>query len=420
MAKIASDRFADDQLMNDVYNHQIAGGRWSCTADQAPCTGWASQPHLGYGKDSPWQEPEVGFWAAADFIWPDLRQLAVPDAASMGVAIDGSTAWWPGGATAAAVLPVFSPYQTQSAQYIEVFNRGATPFDVTVSVPAELAAALTVTPSTATVDKQLRLALQVDWTKVSGGRTTVPITITGSETTQVMVQAVLDNRPVLAQDTTPGWQALHGFVEASGHVAIEAEHYTSAIEGNGVSWLRIPDIGRTAAGMTVMPRNAALQKPGGSSPHLEYQVYLLDDADRTVELWTYLSPRNSVRIASGDLDGLLFAVSIDGEAPQVVNATRQLAIDPQANSGNGNKSWEWKSGDNIIRIPTTHHISGPNPHVLKYWIIDPTAIAEKFVIDTGGLQDSYLGPPESCRAPDPCHIVDAPGAFATAPAALRE
>jgi glycosyl hydrolase family 115 (putative glucuronidase)/glycosyl hydrolase family 115 len=419
LAATAIARFQDDQAMNDFYNQIIAGGRWACTPDQAPCTGWASQPHLGYGKDSPWQEPEIGFWAAPDFIWPELRQIALPDAASMGVAIDGSTAWWPGGGNASPVLPVFSPYQTQSAQYIDVFDRGAAPFDVAVAIPASFAGVLTVTPKTATVDKELRLALQVDWAMAPGGRTTVPITITGSEGSQVVVSAVLDNRPVLAQDTTPGWEALNGFVEANGHVAMEAEHFTSEIEGNGVSWLRIPDIGRTGAGMTVVPRNAALQTPGRNAPHLEYQMYLLDDGDRSVEVWTYLSPRNSVRIASGDQDGLLFAVSIDGEAPQVVNATQRLAIDPQANSGNGNKPWEWKSADNIIRIPTTHRVSGPNPHVLNYWVVDPTVIVQKFVIDTGGLQDSYLGPPESCRAPAPCRIVDAPARPVAPPSAQR-
>ena len=412
-AATATARFQDDQAMSDFYNHTIAEGRWACTQAQAPCTGWASQPHVGYGKDSPWQEPEIGFWAAPDFIWPELRHITVPAAASMGVAIDGSTRSWPGGGDAPPVLPVlpvFSPYQTQSAQYIDVFDRGAAPFDVTVAVPDAFTGVLSVTPKAATVDNQLRLALHVDWTMASGGRTTVPITITGSEGTQVVVQAVLDNRPILAQDTTPGWEALNGFVEANGHVSIEAAHYTGVVAGNGVSWLQIPDIGRTGAGMTVMPRNAALQTPGGGAPHLEYQMYLLDDGDRSVEVWTYLSPRNSVRIASGDQDGLLFAVSIDGEAPQLVNATKRLAIDPQANSGNGNKPWEWKSGDNIIRIPTTHHISGPNPHVLKYWVVDPTVIAQKLVVDTGGLQDSYFGPPESCRAPEPCQLGDAPAA----------
>jgi hypothetical protein len=195
---------------------------------------------------------------------------------------------------------------------------------------------------------------------------------------------------------------LHGFVEANGYVAMEAEHYTRAVEASGIAWFRIPDIGRTGAGMTVLPRNAALQTPGGATPHLEYQMYLMDSADHQVEVWTYLSPRNSVRIATGDRDGLLYAISVDDDPPQLVNATARLGINPQGNSGNGNLPWEWKSADNVIRIPTTHMIKGPNPHVLKYWLVDPTVIAQKFVVDTGGLRPSYLGPPESCRAPGPC------------------
>ncbi|HSR97811.1 MAG TPA: glycosyl hydrolase 115 family protein [Kofleriaceae bacterium] len=402
MAAIATARFADDQALSDHYNHDVAGGKWACTPLQAPCTGWASQPHIGYGRDTTWQQPEVNNWAIPDFIWPPLRQITVPDVPSMGVAIDGSTRWWPGETSAPAVLPAFSPFQRQSGQYIDVFDRGTTPFDYTVSVPEEFRGLVTVTPGEGTVSKETRLRVAVDWTRAPAGWTTVPITIRGSEATTVVVQAVIDNRPLTVGTAEPTWDMLRGFVEANGYVSMEAEHYSAAVGDGGITWLQIPDLGRTGAGVTALPRNAALQTPGRTTPHLEYQMYLMDPSDHQVEVWTYLSPRNSVRIATGDQDGLLYAISIDDEPPQIVNATARLGINPQANNGNGNLQWEWKSADNVIRIPTTHIVHGPNPHILKYWLVDPTAIVQKLVVDTGGLLPSYLGPPESCRAPDPC------------------
>jgi hypothetical protein len=402
MAATATARFADDQAFNNHYNNVIAGGKWGCRPTPALCSGWASQPHIGYGRDSTWQQPEVNNWAIPDFIWPPLRQIAVPEASGMGVAIDGSIRWWPGETTAPAVLPTFSPFQRQSRQYIDVFNRGTIPFGYTVALPEEARGFMTVTPDGGTITKEARIDVAVDLARVPAGQTTVPITIRGSEGTSVVVQAVIDNRPVRVGTATPAWNTLHGFVEANGYVSMEAEHHTRAVQAGEITWFRIPDIGRTGAGMTVLPRNAPLQTPGGETPRLEYQMYLADTEDQQVEVWTYLSPRNSVRIATGDQDGLLYAISIDDEPPQIVNVTKRLGIDPQANNGNGNLPWEWKSADNVIRIPTLHNIKGPNPHVLRYWLVDPTVIAQKFVVDTGGLQPSYLGPPESCRAPDPC------------------
>jgi Gylcosyl hydrolase family 115 C-terminal domain len=57
---------------------------------------------------------------------------------------------------------------------------------------------------------------------------------------------------------------LSGFVEANGYVSMEADHFSSAVNSGSVSWRRIPDIGRTGAGMEAFPVTASSQTPGGN------------------------------------------------------------------------------------------------------------------------------------------------------------
>lgn len=374
LAATAEARFADDLALADRFNNDIAGGKWK---------GFQTQPHIDYGdvdrygSNAPWQQPELNNQAIPDVIFPAVHRIDLPAGPALGVAIDGSDAWWPQ-ATGPAVLPAFSPYRTGPAPYLEVFNRGAEPFDyrVTPSVPW-----LTADRPRGRVTAQVRVTLAVDWRRAPRGRSTVPVEVAGPGGTAVTVHAVLDN-PV------HGGAPLAGFVEAGGYVSIEASHPSRAVASGGVGWTCLTDIGRTGSGMQPSPVTAPRQQPGGASARLEYEMTLFSSGPVTVS--AYLSPRNDV-FGRG---GLQYAVSFDDDAPQTVNITTATGAD----DGTMNRQWERNTSDNVNLTLTRHTIARPGRHVLKFWAVDPTVVLQKLVVDTGGLRPSYLGPPESLHA----------------------
>lgn len=373
LAAAAEARLADDLALADRFNTRIAGGKWQ---------GFQTQPHIDYGDvarygpNAPWQQPEINNVALKDVLFPAVKRIDLPAGAEMGVAVDGSAAWWPH-ERSPAVLPVFSPYQSQPAQYIEVFNRGRAPFDYRVRTGVSWLAADRVRGR---VEQQDRITLRVDWARAPRGVTEVPVTVSGPDGLEVVVKAVVD-RPALSRSR------LAGFVEANGYVSIEADHYSRAVDGGGVRWQRIPDIGRTGAGMEPFPVTAARQTPGGDSPRLEYRVSLFTTGPVTVH--AYLSPRNNPL----PTDGLTYAVSFDDEAPQSVNVTKVTGAD----DGTMNAQWARNTSDNVNVTSTVHRVTTAGAHVLKFWMVDPTVVLQNLVVDTGGLKPSYLGPPESLR-----------------------
>jgi hypothetical protein len=348
--------FDDFKNLMDYFNRTFAGGKWNHFMDQ---------PVIGYRS---WNEPPANNLDAIR-----LKTLDVPEAASLGVAVEGSRDSWPGPADRAA-LPQFDGFNRQSYS-IDVFNRGKAPFAFTVKVDKPW---IKVSSLSSEVSDQTRLLVSIDWPEAPGGTSNGSIIVSGAG-------GAVDVKVWVFNPAAPPREEVTGFVEDGGFVSVEAEHYTRKTEGGTNSWILIPDYGRTSSGMrTVAPLDAPAATPGKDSPCLEYRLFVFGAGK--VEVDGIFGP--TLNFAPGR--GLRYAVSFDDEAPQVVTL-----VPERYTAQNGNGDWERTVSAEARYSRSTHTIAEPGYHTLKVWMVDPGVVLEKLVVNFGGAKPSYLGPPES-------------------------
>lgn len=345
MAAKVQELFKNDSAISHYYNKVMANGKWDHMMDQT---------HIGYTY---WQEPRIDKM-------PKVITIELPALPQMSVAIEGSALWWPL-EQSKAVLPSF--YPGSRGHYIEIFNRGQGSFNFTVTSPSSY---ITIEPKTGSITSEQRIWVNVNWKKAPKGVNHVPIIITDNNGVKVTIEATINNTS--AVNTT-------GFNESNGYVSMEASHYSKAVNSNGIQWIVIPDYGRTLSGVMPSPVTAKRQVPGGSSPHLEYKFNLADTG--MVSIAAYISPT----IDFTNSNGLHYAISIDNEQPQLINI----------NADQSQAAWAKDVSNNIKILLSKHHITKNGEHILKYWMVDPAVVLQKIVINLGGEQPSYLGPPES-------------------------
>ena len=182
----------------------------------------------------------------------------------------------------------------------------------------------------------------------------------------------------------PAKESLEGFVEGDGCVSIEAVHYTKKIDTGSVRWEEIPDLGRTLSAMSLFPVTAPSVTPPRDSPCLEYQMYLFHPGQ--VEVEAMIDP--TLNFVQGR--GLRYALSFDDQPPQIVTA-----VPADYTAMDGNHDWETTVKDSVRKVKTSFTLSQTGYHTLKFWMVDPGVVLQKLVVNLGGVQPSYLGPPES-------------------------
>ncbi|MDR0184076.1 glycosyl hydrolase 115 family protein [Lysobacter arvi] len=352
---LARRLFERDAELARVYERDIAGGKWRHMM---------SQPRIGY---TGWQQPERN-------ILPRLESTAPQASASMAVAIEGDASAWPG-ATPAPMLPPLDALAHRS-RTITVFNRGARAFrfEAQTSHPW-----LRVSPASGDVDDERALTVDVDWKALPANATRGRVTLRGSEGTRVVIDVPLAGRVDARR--------ARGFVEADGRIAIEAAHYDRAIANAGVQWRTIPHLGRTLSGVTSFPVTAPPGTTGEHGAWLEYPIHLTRDGAFDVRV--VMSPTLDFQHRGG----LRYAVSIDGEAPEVVT----VKSDPTPGHADF-KAWERAVSDSVY-VGTSRHDAKAGNRTLRIWRVDPGVVLQRVEIARDGARATYLGPPESPYLP---------------------
>ena len=354
LADQARALFAEDAAIRHRYNHETAGGKWNHMMDQT---------HLGYTW---WQEPPVNVMPAVSEIqlWPEAR---------MSVLAEGTVSPYQ-----KQVLP-FDNFARQT-RYFDVFNRGSQGFRFEASADQPWIH-LSVTQGSVTSDgenPQQRVRVTVDWSHLPAGDATGTITVSQTQPATRGPVYRIAVRASVAAGVTP--ETLDGFMESDGVVAMEAEDASARTADGAVHWGRIPDYGLTRSGMTIFPVTATSTLATDSAPRLDYRMYLLDAGKMNLDVT--VGP--TLNFVPGR--GLRFAVWLDDEKPQIVDALEDLS----------EKTWARVVSDEARHVTVPLETARAGYHTLHVAMVDPGLVIERLTLSApGGLKPSYLGPPES-------------------------
>jgi hypothetical protein len=340
--------FKRDAEITTYYNKTMTGGKWNHMMDQT---------HIGYTS---WQQPDVN-------IIPKTTVIS-NEKTALGLSFESSEAFFTGKVNIPQTVLSFSSL-SNTASYFELFKTGAGEIKYSIKAPDFIM----LSQKKAVLTDDQKIEVQIDWSKAPSGTKSTEIIVSGSDGT--LITFAINTEKVDLSKVSP-----HVFLPDKGYISIEAPSYSRAINNRPIFWKTIPNYGKTTGGVIATPVTSPVQQPSEGSPHLEYDIYLTDAG--TFTLNTFISPT----IDFTGKDGLKFAVSIDDQAPIIVNSSTNYASD---------YAWGQSVANSIKIFKTSLVFDKGGKHTLKYWMINPGLVLQKLVLDLGGMKPSYLGPPES-------------------------
>ena len=373
-AQRARDLFNLDKELSNYYNGSMSNGKWK---------NMMSDIHIGYTR---WQMP-------GENKLPEVKEVTPLAESSMGVAIEGSEAAWPGDQEKPQ-LPIFDILKKQS-YYIDVFNRGTGSFEFEANADKPW---IKISMNKGKVEKDVRLMVDVDWKTLPEGKSEGIVEIKkGNEIVSVSVSALKVALPKVKEPY---------FGNFTGEFTIPADKFNANTPGKNAKWIVLPDLGKAEACMGIYPVTAT-STTVADGPKLEYKVLLPTTGKTTVCLG--ILPTQDVYPQRG----LRIAVALDGQEPQMLDARKGfwdefreytpeilvrstvLKSYPPINKnialiGVGQFRRN-EIFDNMRWLDFELDVKEPGIHTLKIIMIDPEIVVEKIVVNPDNNYPSYFG-----------------------------
>lgn len=367
--------FDDDWSLTEEYHHSPwVGDKWNHIM---------KQPHYGFSSET-WHAPSRDMITGLSFV--QKRQASNFICGQMGIAVEGHTGVRPGlvneesdrmqpsmgELVSGLTLPALCPYGPKS-RFFEIYTRGPQAVDwfATVDLDWVLLSQYSGHLSPDGEEDQ-RVEVSIDWKRIPKSfHDIIIVSIRSRQGDFEQVHVEVINRQVPDD--------FNGFVEANGTIAIDVG--VSFSKTQQPFYQAYPYLGRTSSG-AIGPAQPSKSQGINLSPLL-YPVYLFSNPSK-IRVILYFT----MSLQYQPEDQMRYDISLDDS----IQTVRLLDYPSVADLPVG---WEDAVRNNVwSRIHSFCTVSS-GVHVIGYRPLSQGLLLERIIVDAGGIEDSYFGPPAS-------------------------
>nr|AAO27748.1 unknown [Fusarium sporotrichioides] len=374
------DLFDADFDLSEEF-HSLLNGKWNHIL---------MQPHYGY--EDTWHAPSRDMISGLSYV--QRRQNSNPIVGQMGVAVEGHEGVRVGRINEESerthpsrrdLVPglTLGPMSLYGPDFrwFDVFTRGVPTINWSTSAPYPWIILSRTEGVLVPGQDDVRVQVSINWSQVPQDfQEEVLIDVQSREGDFEQVHLLIDGRHV--QDS------FRGFVEQDCYISIPATdcHMEKP-------YLMLPDTGRLETGSVTL---APGTRTNSEIPYMKYPLFTHSETDKT-ELVLYFG--TTLDLSPEDV--LTYDVQIDEGPSQTYNLQRRT---PQSEKNAADKGWASADGwffaasDNVWVRRHELGLLKTGVHNLKLRLNHANILLEKVVVDFGGVQESYLGPPGSTKA----------------------